>query len=214
MTIARRKKPTKKKERTDRITGLTMKEKTFCREYIYDWNATRSYIAAYPSITNYNSAGVLAHRLLRKVKVQKYIEDIQADLEKTAGISRMKILNEHMKLAFSSIADMHNTWIKRKDFESLTNDQRACIAEIDTKVKTEYEYNSETKEKEPIAVEYIRIKLYDKQKALDSISKMLGYDAPVKTEVTGKDGKPLIPPARILTKKEAKELLDKLENEY
>lgn len=214
MTIARRKKPTKKKERTDRITGLTMKEKTFCREYIYDWNATRSYIAAYPSITNYNSAGVLAHRLLRKVKVQKYIEDIQADLEKTAGISRMKILNEHMKLAFSSIADMHNTWIKRKDFESLTNDQRACIAEIDTKVKTEYEYNSETKEKEPIAVEYIRIKLYDKQKALDSISKMLGYDAPVKTELTGKDGKPLIPPARILTKKEAKELLNKLEDEY
>lgn len=214
MTIARREKPTKKKERTDRITGLTMKEKTFCREYIYDWNATRSYIAAYPSITNYNSAGVLAHRLLRKVKVQKYIEDIQADLEKTAGISRMKILNEHMKLAFSSIADMHNTWIKRKDFESLTNDQRACIAEIDTKVKTEYEYNSETKEKEPIAVEYIRIKLYDKQKALDSISKMLGYDAPVKTELTGKDGKPLIPPARILTKKEAKELLNKLEDEY
>lgn len=32
-------------------------------------------------------------------------------------------------------------------------------------------------------------------------------------ELTGKDGKELIP-ARVLTKKEAKELLDKLENEY
>jgi phage terminase small subunit len=214
MVIARRKKISVRKERTDKLTGLTMKEKIFCENYIYDWNATRSYLTAYPTIINHNSAGVLAHRLLRKVKVQKYIEQIQDNLEKTAGISRMKILNEHMKLAFSSIADMHNTWIKRKDFESLTNDQRACIAEIDTKVKTEYEYNSETKEKEPIAVEYIRIKLYDKQKALDSISKMLGYDAPVKTELTGKDGKPLIPPARILTKKEAKELLNKLEDEY
>ena len=33
------------------------------------------------------------------------------------------------------------------------------------------------------------------------------------TELTGKDGKDLIP-ARVLTKKEAKELLDKLESEY
>lgn len=203
-----------KKESENKLSGLTMKEKIFCENYIYDWNATRSYLVAYPTTKNADTAAVLAHRKLRKGKVQSYIAEIQADLEKIAGISRMKILNEHMKLAFSSIADMHNTWIKRKDFESLTNDQRACIAEIDTKVKTEYEYNSETKEKEPIAVEYIRIKLYDKQKALDSISKMLGYDAPVKTELTGKDGKPLIPPARILTKKEAKELLNKLEDEY
>jgi poly(A) polymerase Pap1 len=35
-----------------------------------------------------------------------------------------------------------------------------------------------------------------------------------KTELTGKDGKPLIPPARILTKEEAKDFLNKLENEY
>lgn len=212
MTIARRKKPTKKKERTDRITGLTMKEKTFCREYIYDWNATRSYIAAYPSITNYNSAGVLAHRLLRKVKVQKYIEDIQADLEKTAGISRMKILNEHMKLAFSSIGDLHNTWIERRRFEELSETEKACISEISTQIKNVIQDVNGTPV--PMQVEFVKIKLYDKQKALDSISKMLGYDAPVKTELTGKDGKPLIPPARILTKKEAKELLDKLENEY
>lgn len=80
-------------------------------------------------------------------------------------------------MAFSSIAHLHNTWIKRKDFETLTEDQKACIAEIDTKVKTEWEYDTDTKEREPISVEYVRIKLYDKQKALDAISKMLGYDA-------------------------------------
>lgn len=34
------------------------------------------------------------------------------------------------------------------------------------------------------------------------------------TEVTGKDGKDLIPPARILTKKEAAEYLKQLEDEY
>lgn len=209
---AKAKRHPKRKERTDKVTGLTMKQKIFCREYIYDWNATRSYLTAYPKTTNNGSARVLAHRLLTKVNIQKYITDIQNDLEKIAGISRMKIINEHMKLAFSSIADLHNTWIERKKFDELTETEKACISEISTQTRTVFQ--EEGGISIPVVIEFVKIKLYDKQKALDSISKMLGYDAPVKTEVTGKDGKPLIPPARILTKKEAKELLNKLEDEY
>lgn len=178
------------KLRKPKIPGLTMKEKTFCREYIYDWNATRSYIAAYPTIKNANTAGVLAHRTLRKAKIQKYIEEIQANLEKTAGVSRMKILNEYMKLAFSSIADLHNTWIERKKFDELTETEKACISEISTQTRTVFQ--EEGGISVPVIVEFVKIKLYDKQKALDSISKMLGYDAPTKTELTGKNGKDLI----------------------
>jgi phage terminase small subunit len=159
--------------------GLTQKQKKFCREYIYDWNATRSYLVAYPNTKNSKVAGVLAVRMLANDRVKKHIIEIQKDLEKLAGISRMKVILEHMKMAFSSIAHLHNTWIHRKDFESLTDEQKDCIAEIDTKIRTEYEYDPEDpKEKKPISVEYVKIKLYDKQKALDSISKMLGYDAP------------------------------------
>ena len=40
-------------------------------------------------------------------------------------------------------------------------------------------------------VEYVKIELYDKQKSLDSITQMLGYNAPIRQEVTGKDGKDL-----------------------
>lgn len=36
--------------------------------------------------------------------------------------------------------------------------------------------------------EWVKIKLYDKQKSLDSISKMLGYDAPQKIEVGLSEG--------------------------
>ena len=159
--------------------GLTQKQKKFCREYIYDWNATRSYLIAYPNTKNSNVAKSLASRMLTNDNVKEYITEIQKDLEKLAGISRMKVISEHMKMAFSSIAHLHNTWIERKEFESLTDEQKDCIAEIDTKIRTEYEYDPENqKEKKPIQVEYVKIKLYDKQKALDSISKMLGYDAP------------------------------------
>lgn len=162
---------------------LTEKQKAFCREYIFDWNATRAYLNAYPDVKDADVAKASASRLLTNVNVKAYIEEIQKDLERLAGLSRLRVINEHMKLAFSSIAHLHNSWIERKEFESLTDEQKACIAEIDTKTKIEYEYNYDSREKEPVKVEYVRIKLYDKQKALDSISKMLGYDAPSKIEV-------------------------------
>lgn len=174
------------KPKKPRISRLTPKQKKFCENYIYDWNGTRSYLAAYPNIKNNGSASVLANRLLRKVNIQTHIELIQKDLEKLAGISRMKVMQEHMKLAFSSITHLHNTWVERKEFDQLTEDQKSCIAEISTQVRTQ-RVNDES-----VDVEFVKIKLYDKQKALDSISKMLGYDAPIKTEVTGKDGKELL----------------------
>jgi phage terminase small subunit len=176
--------------------GLSPKQKAFCREYIFDWNATRAYKIAYP-----NSGGLTARveacKLLTKPNVKQYCELIQKDLEKLCGISRAKVLNEHMKLAYSSIAHLHNTWIELRQFELLTQEQKDCIAEIDTKTERKYfsEYDPDKEDfvKVPYDVKYIKIKLYDKQKALDSISKMLGYDAPIKTELTGKDGKDLIP---------------------
>ena len=88
-------------------------------------------------------------------------------------------MDEHIKLAFSSIAHLHNTWIDRKDFENLTEDEKACIAEISTQVR------KQKVGEELIDIEFVKIKLYDKQKALDSISKMAGFDAPTKLEIPG-----------------------------
>jgi len=159
----------------DENIELNDKQEKFCYEYCIDLNATQAAIRAGYSE---NTARSIASQLLTKINIQTRIKQLQDNLAETAGISRLRVLNEHMKMAFSSIANLHNTWIRRKDFETLTEDQKACIAEIDTKIRVEYQYNSESDEREPISVEYVRIKLYDKQKALDSISKMLGFDAP------------------------------------
>ena len=163
-----------------------MKQRLFCREYIYDWNATRAYKAAYPNTRTENTASVEGHRLLRNPKIQSHLTEIQSDIEKIVGISKYKVLDEQMKIAYSSIAHLHNTWIERKDFEQLTESEKACISEISTQTRTVMDENG------PSQVEFVKVKLYDKQKALDSISKMLGYDAPTRTELTGKDGKPLV----------------------
>jgi len=158
---------------------LTDKQEKFCYEYCYDFNATQAAIRAGYSE---NTARSIASQLLTKLNIQDKIKEMQDNLAETAGISRLRVLLEHQKLAFSSIAHLHNTWIERKEFESLTEEQKSCIAEIDTKIRKEWEYNSGTEEKEPVQVEYVKIKLYDKQKALDSISKMLGYDAAIKID--------------------------------
>jgi len=188
-----------KKETIEPPSELNENQKTFCREYIFDWNASRAYRVAYPGNQTEDAIKANACRMLTNDYIKAYIEEIQKDLEKQAGISRLRVIKEHEKLAFSSIAHLHNKWIELKDFELLSKDQKDCIAEIDTKIKTEYQYNKETEKKEPISVEYIRIKLYDKQKSLDSITKMLGYNAPEKTELTGKDGKDLIPTIKGIT---------------
>lgn len=157
---------------------LTDKQKKFCYEYCVDLNGTQAAIrAGYSEKT----AAAIASQNLIKLNIQSEIKKLQDNLAETAGLTKLRIINEHIKIAFSSIAHLHDTWIKRKDFEILTEDQKSCIAEIDTKIKTEYEYDPDTEKREPIHVEYVRIKLYDKQKALDSISKMLGYDAPIKS---------------------------------
>lgn len=159
---------------------LTEKQKIFCQEYIYDWNATRAArVAGYSEDSIYS----IASENLTKPEIKAFITDLQENLEKTANISRLMILKEHQKLAFSSIAHLHNTWITRKEFESLTDEQKSCIAEISTQTRIEVA-NKGTKEEEAFEVDFVKIKLYDKQKSLDSISKMLGYDAAKKIDIS------------------------------
>lgn len=162
------------------IKELTEKQKIFCREYIYDWNATRAAKAAGYSEDTASSIGA---ENLRKPQIQAHIKDIQTDLEKTAGISRLRVLREYEKIAYSSIADLHNTWIERKEFEKLTPDQKAAICQIETQTRMESKYDPESEEQVPVQVDYVKIKLFDKLKALESISKMLGYNEPEKLKL-------------------------------
>jgi len=165
-----------KKKKSEELTG---KQKRFCEEYIFDFNATRAAKAAGYSE---DTAGSIGSENLKKPEIQAYIKNLQSNIEELAGISRLMVLKEHQKLAFSSIAHLHETWIDRKEFEKLTPDQKACIAEIQTQIRK----ISVVREGEPeqdIETEFVKLKLYDKQKSLDSISKMLGYDAPKKITV-------------------------------
>lgn len=162
------------KEEKDIVNELTEKQKIFCREYVKYWNATKAAITAgYSKDTAYS----IGPENLKKPEIQKYIAYLKANLAELAEITPFMVLSEYSKIAFSSIAHLHNTWIERKDFELLTEDQKACIAEISTQTRS-----MKTTEGDFVEIDYVKIKLYDKVKCLDGINKMLGYDAPTKIE--------------------------------
>ena len=155
---------------------LTIKQNLFVEQYIFDWNATRAYNEIYKP-KNLEVAASNGNRLLRNADIQNYIVEAQKDLERLSGISRLKVLSELNKLAFSSIAHLHNSWIERKDFDKLTDDQKACISEISAQVK---KINID---EQLVEIEFVKIKLHDKNKAIDSIKQMLGFNAAEKIDM-------------------------------
>ena len=173
-------------EKTDEVK-LSPKEEKFCYEYVLHLNATKAAILAGYSEKTARSIGC---ENLTKPHIQKRIKYLKDNLAETAGISALRVLKEHEKIAFSSIAHLHNTWLERTEFEMLTEDQKSCIKNISTKIVKKNIGASD--EPDIVDVEYVKIELYDKQKSLDSINAMLGFDAPVRTELTGKDGKDLM----------------------
>ncbi len=148
---------------------ITYRNKLFCEQYITHWNRT----VAYKSVYKCNStaaAQVCASKLLAKPVIKEYIITIQQNIEKAANISRLKIVKELIKIAFSDIADMHENWDKLKPLESLTAAQRASICDIAT---SELDNESSTK-----------IKLHSKAAAIKILVQILGYASPEKLDIS------------------------------
>lgn len=158
------------------LIELSAREKRFCDEYIRDFDSRRAFVEAGFTANNTDTMKSSIYKLLHKDSVAAYLKRIQADAEAVVGISRAEILQHHYNIAKTSIAHLHKTWITREDFEKLTDEQKACISELDVKVSK----IKDAKGKEIGVTEHVKIKLYDRQKALDSISRMLGYDEPSK----------------------------------
>lgn len=154
--------------------ALTDKQKRFCEEYVIDWNATRSAIAAGYSE---KTAASIGQENLTKPEISSHIEKIKNNLEQLAGLSALKNLLELKKLAFSNIADFKEDWNLEKDFDELTEDQKAAISELYTETVSLSGDDEGTLQK-------VKLKLHDKLKAIEMINKMLGYNSPDKIDHT------------------------------
>ena len=92
----------KVKKNQKKIENLTPKREKFCTEYIKDRNGKQAAIrSGYSEKTAENTAS----RLLRFVKVQARIKELEKIEEEEAGVSEEKTLEEAGILAHSDITD-------------------------------------------------------------------------------------------------------------
>ena len=136
-------------------------------------------------------------KLLSNPKVAQRVKELQEEQKNKSDITKERILQELSGIAFSSIASMHNTWIERKEFDELSDKEKSAIKSISTKILKKNVGTSDN----PEIVEYVKIELYDKIKAIERICKMLGFDEP--TEIEMNTSKPI-------SVEEAKKLIEKL----
>ena len=148
---------------------MTEKQKIFADEYLIDLNATRAYKVAYPKVKKDKTAAQAGSRMLRNVKVERYIQErMQARQERTE-ITQDRVLEELAAIAFArttDYAEVKDGRVLLKNTEKLDEQQIRAIAGI-----KDGKYG-------------IEIKLNDKEKALELLGRHLGMFKD-KVEVSG-----------------------------
>lgn len=164
--------------------NLTIKQENFCNYYVESGNASEAYRRAYSCFTmKPETINRKAKELLCNGKITARVGELREEQKQKSDITKERLLSELSSIAFSSIADLHVDWMQRSEFDKLTPQQKASIKSISTKV---VQRNIGTRDNPDIVeVEYVKIELHDKLKAIERICKMLGYDAPEKKEVSG-----------------------------
>lgn len=138
---------------------MTEKQKIFADEYLIDLNATRAYRAAYPSIKKDETAAQAGSRMLRNVKVAKYISERMQERRQRTEVTQDMVVRELAAIAFSKATDyaaVKNGTVIIKNTAELSDEQISAIAGI----------------KE--GANGIEVKLNDKEKALELLGRHLG----------------------------------------
>lgn len=144
------------------MTRKTIKarQEEFCRQYLIDLNGKQAAIRAGYSA---RTAEFQASRLLSNVKVQEYLQKLQAEARKRTDITRDEVLNELgaiMRAKLTDYLDFDGKRIRFKNFEDLTEAQIKAVESI-KKTKTG-----------------IELRLQGKSWTIDRICRILGFDSP------------------------------------
>lgn len=144
------------------------KHERFCQEYIKDMNGKKAYVRTYPDSSE-KAAESASSRLLRNVKVQQRISELQTKVSDRIGIDQDMILQEIAKVAFANIGyvcewDANGSLTLKEKSEmgiglgAIQSIQSTDIFDKDgNKIQTKNKFN-----------------MHDKLKALELLSRHLG----------------------------------------
>lgn len=141
---------------------MTPKQERFILEYVKEPCATRAAIrAGYKP----RRAGEVGYQLLQKTPISEAIKKLQDALARRLEISAERVLREYAKIAFCNMDDFLSWGPKGVRLKPLDGVDLAAVQELSTS--------------ENGTVEFCRIKLHNKLKALDALAKHLGlFDQP------------------------------------
>jgi len=140
---------------------LNPKQQKFCHEYLIDLNATQAAIRAGYS---QNTAKEIGCENLTKPNIQKYISELQIELQKKVKITPESVIAELAKIGFSNVKSFVNGNNSILELKHLEDDVTAAVSGVETTVK-EYEGNVTTTTK---------LRFHDKRQALVDIGRHLG----------------------------------------
>ena len=158
------------------MADLSDKQRRFCEEYTVDFNATQAAIRAGYSPKTANEQ---ASRLLANVSIQAFVRELQQKLSEKTEITKDKIVAEYAKLAFFDIRKILTVDGGLKPTSDWDDETAAAIAGLES---------IDMKAEDMVIGNIRKVKVSDKRAALDSLCKVLGFNAPVKSELSNPDG--------------------------
>lgn len=138
---------------------LSEKQKTFVDEYLKDLNATQAAIrAGYSQKTAYS----VGHENLRKPEIQKTVEEAMKRRSERTEVTQDRVVDELRKIAFvdmGKIVQWNASGVTYKDSADFPEEAKAAIQSVEESTNA----HGGT----------IKIKLYDKIRALELLGKHL-----------------------------------------
>lgn len=143
---------------------MTEQVKKFLDRYFETLNGAQSAIyAGYKE----NSARQQAHQILERPESEEYLQKLRADFIAKNGINKESVLNEYRKIAFSDVRKVLTVDGGLKPLDEVDEDTAGAIAAIES-------FDVTDKESREILGTNRKIKLHDKLRALEALSKHLG----------------------------------------
>ena len=162
----------------DEKKDLTEKEELFCQSYLIDFNGAR---AARDAGYSVESAKEIASQNLTKIHIQARINELRQQMGKAFNVTRERIAQELARIGFLDIRNIFDENGSLKSPENWSDDEAAAIAGLESEQLFEFDEDGNKN-----WTGYLKkVKLSDKRAALDSLSKLMGYNEPDKLLLSG-----------------------------
>ena len=157
---------------------LTAKQEKFCHKYIETGNASEAYRQAYSTKRmKMETINNNAYNLLKRSDIAARVKELQAKAEQKSNYRKQDAIKDLVEIITTNPMEYINVeervdrnGLKQvvivKDLESLPKEKQRCIKSI-----------------APAKGGGVRVEFYDKLAGLDRLSKMLGWDEPVKNDI-------------------------------